>query len=350
MVKEKKELFARIVLILFCLTIFSACFWAMNQTYDPLARYPYANDQNREKILTYLDSDDIDYIISNQIHPDEFMDFIDVPGFDIRYCRLYTLCKETQNQENDYIVNFVNRYHTHFTAGSLETLLKHYSYLDLTTFYENEMTNNPTLKLVEDPIWPLLVLNNRTSVYKYAPQDLVSGHGIFLKQEAMDAYEDMNNAYKSMLESSDSLVLEKGYTAYENIFTEYTSLSTVSPEYVDTVFLPAGENEFQLGYTVALEGYNQWRTQVLSQEEVYKDHQYDLILDALDQTIRSKISWLEENAYRFGFVVRYPRGKESQTGHAYDPFVLRYVGKENAKAMKEKDNVMEQMNFSEELE
>lgn len=40
--------------------------------------------------------------------------------------------------------------------------------------------------------------------------------------------------------------------------------------------------------------------------------------------------WLANNAHLYGFVIRYPAGKESITGYQYEPWHLRYVGKELA--------------------
>ncbi len=40
--------------------------------------------------------------------------------------------------------------------------------------------------------------------------------------------------------------------------------------------------------------------------------------------------WLANNSYRFGFIVRYPEGKESITGYMYEPWHMRYLGIENA--------------------
>ena len=114
MQNKKMNIEARVILILICLGVFCGCFWVMNQTYDPLARYPYATDENRDILLQYLDSEDIDYIISNQIRPEEFIEFIDEEGFNIRYCRLYYTAAKTQAQSNAYIVNFVNRFRQHF--------------------------------------------------------------------------------------------------------------------------------------------------------------------------------------------------------------------------------------------
>ncbi len=36
--------------------------------------------------------------------------------------------------------------------------------------------------------------------------------------------------------------------------------------------------------------------------------------------------WLKENAYRFGFIIRYLKGKEDITGYKYEPWHIRYVG------------------------
>lgn len=36
--------------------------------------------------------------------------------------------------------------------------------------------------------------------------------------------------------------------------------------------------------------------------------------------------WLADNAHRFGFIIRYPEGKEAITGYKYEPWHIRYVG------------------------
>ncbi|WP_242069711.1 M15 family metallopeptidase [Paenibacillus dendritiformis] len=40
--------------------------------------------------------------------------------------------------------------------------------------------------------------------------------------------------------------------------------------------------------------------------------------------------WLAAHAHRFGYIIRYPRGKEEITGYQYEPWHLRYVGRELA--------------------
>ena len=43
--------------------------------------------------------------------------------------------------------------------------------------------------------------------------------------------------------------------------------------------------------------------------------------------------WLAENAWRYGFIIRYPAGKEDKTGYQYEPWHVRYLGKEAAAAV-----------------
>lgn len=45
--------------------------------------------------------------------------------------------------------------------------------------------------------------------------------------------------------------------------------------------------------------------------------------------------WISENSWKFGFVIRYKLGTESITGYSYEPWHLRYVGREVAKLYSE---------------
>ncbi|GKS10761.1 hypothetical protein YDYSY3_17610 [Paenibacillus chitinolyticus] len=52
--------------------------------------------------------------------------------------------------------------------------------------------------------------------------------------------------------------------------------------------------------------------------------------------------WLEDHAHEYGFIIRYPKGKESVTGYQYEPWHLRYVGTQMAKDIKSKNTTMEE--------
>ncbi|WP_249366599.1 M15 family metallopeptidase [Neobacillus rhizophilus] len=53
--------------------------------------------------------------------------------------------------------------------------------------------------------------------------------------------------------------------------------------------------------------------------------------DCFAGTVEAK--WLADHADEYGFIIRYPKGKESITGYKYEPWHLRYVGKAIAKAI-----------------
>jgi zinc D-Ala-D-Ala carboxypeptidase len=51
--------------------------------------------------------------------------------------------------------------------------------------------------------------------------------------------------------------------------------------------------------------------------------------------------WLAENAHKYGFIIRYPQGKEAIVGYMYEPWHLRYVGKELATELHTTKQTME---------
>ena len=52
--------------------------------------------------------------------------------------------------------------------------------------------------------------------------------------------------------------------------------------------------------------------------------------------------WIAENCCKFGFIIRYPEGKEDKTGYNYESWHCRYVGKERAKALTESGLTVEE--------
>ena len=67
----------------------------------------------------------------------------------------------------------------------------------------------------------------------------------------------------------------------------------------------------------------------------YSEHQTGLAIDFSNEghpDDNQKIwQWLKENSYKYGFILRYPNGKEDITKITYEPWHFRYVGKKAAK-------------------
>ena len=75
----------------------------------------------------------------------------------------------------------------------------------------------------------------------------------------------------------------------------------------------------------------------------YSEHQSGLAADIntaaswFDDTQEAK--WLKQNCYKYGFIIRYPKGEEKYTGYKYESWHLRYVGKELAKKIHDNNDI-----------
>lgn len=80
--------------------------------------------------------------------------------------------------------------------------------------------------------------------------------------------------------------------------------------------------------------YGQEETDTFSAKPGHSEHQSGLAMDVgkIDDDYGSTKEgmWLAENAHKYGFIIRYPKGKEHITGYKYEPWHIRYLGVETA--------------------
>ena len=122
--------------------------------------------------------------------------------------------------------------------------------------------------------------------------------------EAQAAFDKMQAAAS---EDGISLWILSGYRSYfdqEAIYNRYLQWDT--KEVVDTYSSRPGHSDHQTGYTF----------DVNSLEQSFEH-------DPAGQ-------WLADNCYKYGFIIRYPKGKEDSTGYMYEPWHIRYIGVEFA--------------------
>lgn len=79
----------------------------------------------------------------------------------------------------------------------------------------------------------------------------------------------------------------------------------------------------------------------------FSEHQLGLAvdIDSEDLTVCSNEQvweWMSEHCAEYGFILRYPNGKDSITGYSYEPWHFRYVGKDAAKEISEKGITLEE--------
>lgn len=101
----------------------------------------------------------------------------------------------------------------------------------------------------------------------------------------------------------------------QTYFNSYAAVSGV--EAANQYSAHPGQSEHQLGLAVDISSLSQ---------QCYLDECFTSTPDG---------EWLAKNAYRFGFILRYPLGKESITGYNFEPWHYRYVGAALATALHE---------------
>ena len=78
----------------------------------------------------------------------------------------------------------------------------------------------------------------------------------------------------------------------------------------------------------------------------YSEHQSGLAVDINADGIHSAgyevYDWLAQNAWQYGFILRYPEDKTDITGTSYEPWHYRYVGVEAAQAITQQGVCLEE--------
>ncbi|MGI6423489.1 MAG: M15 family metallopeptidase [Candidatus Dojkabacteria bacterium] len=171
----------------------------------------------------------------------------------------------------------------------------------------------------------LLVLVNKQ--YKlpstYAPSDLVKasnsgirrGSSYYLRNILIA---DLTNMISDAKADGIDLSIVSGYRSYQTQLSTYNywlKKNNNNVEYVDTFSARAGHSQHQLGTTIDF-----------STNEIG-----DALGDRFSNTKASK--WLKSNAYKYGFVISYPKGYEHITGYKHESWHYRYIGKGNALEM-----------------
>lgn len=96
-----------------------------------------------------------------------------------------------------------------------------------------------------------------------------------------------------------------------------------------------GDEAYKL---VALPGASEHQTGLAIDFAYYKDGVYS---DEISESDKEAI-WLKENAYKYGFILRYPKGKEDITGFNFEPWHYRFVGLELALELYQTNQTLEE--------
>ncbi len=178
--------------------------------------------------------------------------------------------------------------------------------------------------LVEKFSTDMLVNKHRNLAEDFVPNELVkisedyaSEEGMECSKVALDAFKKMNSAAsKEGLE----LVINSAYRSYQDqvdISNEY--LKWYGQNYVDKYVAKPGYSEHQTGLAFDI---GSRKVNVFANSKEYE--------------------WMLENAYKYGFILRFTKKDEDITGFRSEPWHYRYVGEDIAKYIHEEDITFEE--------
>ena len=160
-----------------------------------------------------------------------------------------------------------------------------------------------------------MIVNKYNSLSKdYVPKDLETIDSQFSNGEklmvsyAKEAFEELASTAQSEGYTILAMSTYRSYDYQNSLYNRYVSLDGQAE--ADTYSARAGYSEHQTG--LAADVYNK--------EKSYTEFENT-----------KEFTWMQENAYKFGFILRYPKDKVDETGYMYEPWHYRYVGTRIAK-------------------
>lgn len=215
----------------------------------------------------------------------------------------------------DSFIKFISS--KYFISGNLEKYLEYYkknksvdinkivSLINVkanTEFYTDAKTSNRTDNLI-------LVNKYNGLDSSFAPSDLVNINlqyayaNNLIRTEVNDQFVLMA---KAALKANIKLIVNSSYRSYKDQEKTYNNLvSSKGKKEADVMAARAGYSEHQTGLALDI-------TTNLKDDEEFIDTE--------------AFTWLKNNSYKYGFILRYPSDKEDITGYSYEPWHYRYVG------------------------
>lgn len=197
---------------------------------------------------------------------------------------------------------------------------------------ETESTEPAVVFDINDP--NLVLVNKESTVDEdYVPEELVYIDESMRAADRASQYQRMQPEAAAAFEELVNGAAEDGMTI--KVTTAYRPYSYQADLYY---------------YYLAVKG-EEW-TQQYSAPPGTSEHQTGLAADVSCESINYELDvsfgetaegeWLRQHAHEYGYILRYQEGQEDITGYSYEPWHIRYVGKEAAEVITEKDITLEE--------
>lgn len=241
---------------------------------------------------------------------------------------------QTDEQENEPIVDQENNGQSDSTEEESTQDQQIPEGPTLEAIYFNDVKEVNGKQVIQNPLNVLALVNKMFALPdSYNPTDLVKPNVSFsfgdqtiekslMRQEAAIALEKMFVEAKA---SGIELYAVSGYRSYERqrVIFDAEVKKSGEEKAAQVVAIP-GNSEHQSGLAMDISA----KSANLS------------LTESFGETTEGK--WLAANAHKYGFILRYPKGKQSITGYQYEPWHFRYVGVDAAQTIFEKNITLEE--------
>lgn len=280
-------------LILFIMLILTSC---VGKT-SPIINNPTSHD--------LFTNDEINYIQDNNIDIDNLNKYLKYKTFNLYKYFDYEKIRIDYNYTHLESINFYNN----------PNYFKFYQAPKLAPFLNTSIVLINKSHYIERNFKPKNLVDIVNYNVDYIKRE---NENILLVKEVLEHYQQL---YEDAKKQGYLFVVYSGYRSYDkqehlfyNVNNENDSISAVP-----------GFSEHHSGYAVDISTIDHGLTNYLEDSKEY--------------------NWLKNNCYKYGFILRFPKGKENITGYLYEPWHYRYVGHIAADIMN-KDLTLEEFLFS----
>lgn len=230
---------------------------------------------------------------------------------DIKLNKLDNINKEIEYFNEEYLDRYIFYKEDHYEMPNIQIIKNVNMQLDLKQYEKAVPAKNLNTEKV-------LVNKHYYLESDYVPDNLekiskeYALNNMKLVNTAKEAFEEMAKDAKKEKLNIIAMSTYRSYDYQVNLYNRYVKQD--GKEKADTYSGRPGHSEHQTG--LAVDVYNG--------KENYTN---------FEKT--KEFTWMNKHAHEYGFILRFPKDKETETGYVYESWHYRYVGKDIAKYIKE---------------
>lgn len=355
---------SRLLLIFFLVLVIIIGLIFANRKNFQISYYSKMSGYKKTTINTFMDNDKYD-VISKHKYSKLLDEIVNTKYYNDKYINEYLLIKYIE--QDGYLENISKMLDIGYDAKEINTIYEKLGNKGINYIKDNSYIND-LIGLIsidyfrEDNI-------DRYVKYKNNNKDMLDSDIVLKVNIGLD-----NKYYTNVIEIDESDKLDTIVNKYHRLSSSYSPNDLVQVKYGSGTLRKEAAEHFNKMCDDALKngiliyggsGYRSYSHQTslynnyvaedgfdnaerYSARPGYSEHQLGLAMDILNKNWQfiskndEEYTWLVNNSYKYGFILRYPEGKENITGYMYEEWHFRYFGLELAKELYDKKLIYEE--------